>query len=150
MMFDAGSDDVIASADQSEDRQVIAFRPSTGEHNLRRAASEKRSHRLSRALNRCPRFLSMMVNGRRIPEVFGKVRLHGLENLRKNGRCRVVVEVNPAHGSSVNCTRIRVSAGGARLQPCRRLKKLRRGFNAEVTAARSAHSAAGNAAPGSL
>ena len=57
----------------------------------------KRRNRFARALDRRPRLLPMMMDGRGVAEVLAEVRPHGLENLGQNRRGGVVVEINPAH-----------------------------------------------------
>ena len=61
------------------------------------AASEKLRHRFAGMLDRGAGLLSMMVDGRRVAEVLGEVRAHGLEDFGKHRRGGVIVEVDAAH-----------------------------------------------------
>ena len=80
-----------------EDREVVGLGAAAGEDDLGGAAAEQLGHRLARALDRRPRLLSMMVDGRRVAEVLAEVGPHGLQHLGQHGRGRVVVEIDSAH-----------------------------------------------------
>src|ERR1700690_3044768 len=97
MMFNGRGDDVVARCRQSKYRQIVGFGPSTGEDHFRRPASQKIGYRLARALDRRPRLLSMVMDGRRVSKTLAKVRLHRLKNFRQYRRAGIVVEINPAH-----------------------------------------------------
>src|SRR5882724_8497041 len=86
--------------------QVIALGAAAGEDNFRCAASEQRGYRLACALHRCPRLLSMVMDGRRVPEALAEVVLHGLKDRRQDGCGGVVVEIDAAHRHSAILRRI--------------------------------------------
>src|SRR5713101_870790 len=78
--------------------QVVGLRASAGKDDFRGAASQQRGHGLPRALHGRSRLLSMMMDGRRIPEALHEVGLHSLKD-RGQHRCGgVIVEVDAAHG----------------------------------------------------
>src|SRR5689334_13901966 len=105
MMLDGGSDHVIAGRNQSENGEVVGFRPPAGKHNFRSPASQQRSHRLTRAFHRGSRLLPMVMDGRRVAEVLAEIWAHGLKNLGQHRRSRVIVEVNSAHGGLIDIVR---------------------------------------------
>jgi len=96
-MLDGRRDDVIAGLCQTEDGEVISFGAAAGEYDFRSAAAQKIRNRFARPLHGGPRFLPMMMDGRRVPEMLGEVGPHGLENLGEDGRARVIVEIDPTH-----------------------------------------------------
>ena len=87
---------------ESEDCQIVAFGAAAGENDLRRTASQQSGHRFARMLDRRPRLLSMMMDGRRVPEVLPEVGLHGLKDRGQHGGGGVVVEIDAAHGYYVS------------------------------------------------
>ena len=91
VMLDGRSDDMIARLGESEDRKVVAFGATAGEDNFRRPATQQFGDRLACPLHGRPRLLSMMVDGRSVAEVLGKVGTHCLQDLGKHGRSRVIV-----------------------------------------------------------
>src|ERR1044072_6018189 len=97
MMLDARGDHMAARRNQPGNRQVVGCRPAAGEHYLRGSAPEQFRRRFPRIFNRRPRLLPMMMNGRGIPEVLGKIRGHGLKHLRHYRSCGVMVEITAAH-----------------------------------------------------
>ena len=90
-------DDVIARAGQPKDSEIVGLGAAAGKHDLRRTAPQQRRDRFARALDRRPRLLPMMMDGRRVAEMLAKVGPHGLENFRQNRSRRVIVEINPPH-----------------------------------------------------
>ena len=88
---------MVAGRNHAENGQVVGLRPATGKHNFRSATPHQLRHRFARALDRRARLLPMMVDGRRIPEMLGKIRLHGRPDFGQQRRRRVVIEVNPSH-----------------------------------------------------
>src|SRR6516165_4325972 len=97
VMLDARGDHVIAGGDPSRDGEVIAFRSTTGKHDLRAGTAKQLGDGFPRVLDRSPRFLSVMMDGRSVPEALPEERAHGLEHLRQNRGSGVVVEVNAVH-----------------------------------------------------
>ena len=83
---------------EAKNCQVVAFSAAAGEDDLRGAASQQRGDRFARPLDRRPRLLSMVMNGRRVPEVLPEVGLHGLKDLGQDGGGGVIVEIDAAHG----------------------------------------------------
>src|SRR5207244_6625457 len=81
----------------TEDVEVSACRAATGEYDFRRSAAKKIRNRFAHPLRGGARFLPMMMDGRRVPEMLGEVGPHGLENLGEDGRARVIVEIDPTH-----------------------------------------------------
>src|SRR5213594_4721723 len=101
-MLDGRRDDVIAGLCQTwlcqtEDGEVISFGAAAGKYDFRSAATQKIRNRFARALHGGTRFLPMMMDGRRVPEMLAEVGPHGRENLGEDGRARVVVERYPRH-----------------------------------------------------
>ena len=101
-MLDGRRDDVIAGLCQTwlcqtEDGEVVSFSAAAGKYYFRSAATQKIRNRFARALHSGTRFLPMMMDGRRVPEMLGEVGPHGLENLGEDGRARVIVEIDPTH-----------------------------------------------------
>src|SRR5207248_7838960 len=99
-MLDGRRDDVIAGLCQTEDGEVISFGAAAGEYDFRSAAAQKIRNRFARPLHGGPRFLPMMMDGRRVPEMLGEVGPHGLENLGEDGRARVIVEIRSEEHTS--------------------------------------------------
>src|SRR5438132_6692138 len=100
-MLDGRRDDVIAGLCQTwfcqtEDGEVISFGAAAGEYDFRSAAAQKIRNRFARPLHGGPRFLPMMMDGRRVPEMLTEVG-HGLENFGENGGAGVIVEIDAAH-----------------------------------------------------
>ena len=60
-------------------------------------ASEQRGYRLARALDRRPRLLSMMMDGRGIAKMLAEIGLHGRKDLGQHRRGGVIVEIDAAH-----------------------------------------------------
>src|SRR5438874_13780319 len=103
-MLDGRRDDVIAGLCQTwlcqtEDGEVISFGAAAGEYDFRSAAAQKIRNRFARALHGGTRFLPMMMDGRRVPEMLAEVGTHGVENLGENGGAGVIVEIDPTHGT---------------------------------------------------
>src|SRR6266478_586695 len=102
MMLDGRRDDVIAGLCQTwlcqtEDGEVVSFSAAAGEYDFRSAAAQKIRNRFARPLHGDPRFLSMMMDGRRVPEMLTEVGPHPLENLGEDVRARVIVEIDSVH-----------------------------------------------------
>src|SRR5579859_710046 len=97
MMLDGRADDVIAVAHQTEDGEVVCLGPTTGEYDLGRPATEQCGNRLAGALDRCPSLLPVVMNGRSVAEMLGKVGLHGLKHFGQDRGRSVVIKVNAAH-----------------------------------------------------
>src|SRR2546425_4727976 len=101
-MLDGRRDDVIAGLCQTwlcqtEDGEVVSFSAAAGKYDFRSAATQKIRNRFARALHGGPRFLPMMMDGRRVPEMLTEVGTHGVENLGENGGAGVIVEIDPTH-----------------------------------------------------
>src|SRR5208282_3933871 len=75
-----------------------------GKYDLRGAAAEQCGHGFARSLDRGPRLLPMMVDGRSVPKALAKVRPHGLQHLGEHRSSRVVVEIDPSHHAAFYCT----------------------------------------------
>src|SRR5437870_12768726 len=102
MMLDGRRDDVIAGLCQTwlcqtEDGEVISFGAAAGEYDFRSAAAQKIRNRFALPLHGGPRFLPMMMDGRRVPEMLTEVAPHGLENFGENEGAGVIVEIDAAH-----------------------------------------------------
>src|SRR5205809_2386507 len=98
-MLDGRRDDVIAGLCQTwlcqtEDGEVVSFSAAAGKYDFRSAATQKIRNRFARALHGGTRFLPMMMDGRRVPEMLTEVGPHGLENLGVDGRARVIGELD--------------------------------------------------------
>src|SRR5207249_9204851 len=101
-MLDGRRDDVIAGLCQTwlcqtEDGEVVSFSAAAGKYDFRSAATQKIRNRFARALHGGTRFLPMMMDGRRVPEMLTEVGPHGLENFGENGGAGVIVEIDSAH-----------------------------------------------------
>src|ERR1022692_3592618 len=114
VMFDGGSDDVGARARQTKYRKIVGFRTAAGKYDFRGAAAEQCGHGFARALDRGPRLLPMMVDGRSVPKALAKIRPHGLQHLGEHRSSRVVVEIDPSDHAAFYCTDI-VETFGARI-----------------------------------
>ena len=89
---------------KAENCQVVAFGAAAGEDDLGGAASQQRRYRLPRTLDRRPRLLSVMMDGRRVAEVLPEVGLHRLKDLGQDRRGGVIVEIDAAHRLSAYFT----------------------------------------------
>ncbi len=85
-------------SDEAENCQIVAFGAAAGEDDFRGTASQQSGYRLARPLHRRPRLLSMMMDGRRVPEALPEVGLHGLKDLGQHRGGGVIVEIDAAHG----------------------------------------------------
>ena len=97
VMFYGRGDDVVARPRQAKYRKIVGLRTAAGKHEFGGAAAHQGGHGFASALNRSPRLLSMMVDGRRVAKVIAKVRPHGLQNLGEHRGRSVVIEIDPAH-----------------------------------------------------
>src|SRR5438552_18304335 len=82
---------------QIEDGEVVSFSAAAGKYDFRSAATQKIRNRFAGTLDGGTRFLAMMMDGRRVPEMLAEVGPHGLENLGENGGAGVIVEIDPTH-----------------------------------------------------
>ena len=101
MMFNLGSNDVIACPSYAEDGEIVGLRAAAGEYNLSSAASEQFGDGLPRPLNRRPRVLSVMMNRLSIAKLLEIIRTHRLKHFGKKRSGRITVEVYPVHESIV-------------------------------------------------
>ncbi len=77
--------------------QIIGFRPSAREDDLRRTATQQGRDRLARPFHRRPRLLPVVVNGRGIAKMLAEIRPHGFQHLGQHGGGRVIVEIDALH-----------------------------------------------------
>ncbi len=89
---------MLSGSGEAENCQIVAFGAAAGEDDLRGPASQQSGYRLARPLHCRPRLLSVMMDGRRVPETLPEVGLHGLKDLGQDRGGGVIVEVNAAHG----------------------------------------------------
>jgi hypothetical protein len=101
MMLDRGTNDVITVPHQPGYGEIVSLSAAAGEYHFSETATEQSRNRIPSALDRSPRFLSMMMDGGRVPEVLAKVRPHRLQNFRQYRGRGVIVEINPPHASIV-------------------------------------------------
>src|SRR5438093_12755257 len=99
-MLDGRRDDVIAGLCQTwlcqtEDGEVISFGAAAGEYDFRSAAAQKIRNRFARPLHGGPRFLPMMMDGRRVPEMLAEVGRQGLENFGATGGGGAIAKIDP-------------------------------------------------------
>jgi uncharacterized linocin/CFP29 family protein len=97
VVFDGRSDDVIAGLDDAKKRKIIAFRTPAGEDDFCSAAVQQLRHLLASVFHSGSRLLALLVNRRRIAELFNEVRPHGVEDFRQQRAGSVVVEVYAMH-----------------------------------------------------
>ena len=97
MVLYARRDYMIARRNPSGHGEIVALRTTAGEDDFRRAAPQQIGHGFARVLDRGPRLLPMVMDGRGIAEALLEVGTHGLEHLGQNRRCRVVVEIDALH-----------------------------------------------------
>src|SRR6476646_7632361 len=96
-MLDGRGDYVIARADEAKNRQVIALSTAAGEDDFGGTRADQRSHGVARALDCGPGMLAMMMDGRRVAELFEKKWPGRVQNFGQHGRGGVVIEIDPAH-----------------------------------------------------
>src|SRR5207248_3036700 len=111
-MLDGRRDDVIGGLCQTEDGEVISFGAAAGEYDLRSAAAQKIRNRFARPLHGGPRFLPMMMDGRRVPETLGEVGPHGSENRVGARRARGSVEMESTQHISVSAVALVLTFNG--------------------------------------
>ena len=97
MMLNRGGDDVIARLHQAEQGQVVAFGAAAGEDYLGSATVQQLGNMFARALDRRPCLLSLLMNGRGVPELLEEVGTHRLKHFGQKRAGGVVVEIHPAH-----------------------------------------------------
>src|SRR5277367_1760788 len=90
---------MIARLYQSEQRQIIALRAARGEYNFRLAAVDQSGHTLTSLLDCRPRLLAVLMDRRRVAEIFEQPGTHRLQHLGKQRRCGIRVHVDAAHTS---------------------------------------------------
>src|SRR5215469_16644533 len=118
-MLQLRGNDVIARSNQAEDGEVVSLRTATGEDYFRRPAAQQLGYRFPGALHRCPRMLSLAVNGRRVAKLLIEIRTHRLKHLRQKRRGGIAVEVHAVHRTILTFQRA--------------------SFRKEISAARSPH-----------
>ena len=101
MMFNLGSNHVIAGMGQSKNCKIVSFGAAAGEDHLCSTTSQQARDRLPRPLHRCARMLSVVVNRRGIPELVKIIRAHRLKHLRQERCGGVAVQIHTAHSSIV-------------------------------------------------
>jgi hypothetical protein len=82
VVFDAGSDHVIARRGEAGNRQIVRLGASAGKNYFRRAAAQQGGHRIARMLDSAASLLAVMVDGRSVAEALAKIRAHSFEHIR--------------------------------------------------------------------
>ena len=96
-VFDGAGHDMFAvrfKLQHRVDDRVIRFRPTAGEHNFRRLASQQRRQSLPGKIDSFSRFRGKGVAARRVAVTFPQKRQHFLDHRRVERRGRIVIEIN--------------------------------------------------------
>src|SRR5215469_5473793 len=96
-MLDARSNHMVTRSNQPCNSEVVALGSTASENHLGSIAPEQLRDGLARTLNRRPRILSMVMDGRGIAKTLAKPGAHSLKHLGQDRRGGVVVEVNAVH-----------------------------------------------------
>src|SRR5881394_2435679 len=97
MVLNRRGDYVVAALDNSEDCEIVTFRPAAGEYHFRRPATQHGRNALPCPLHRRPGVLAVMMYGRGIPKLLDKVGMHRLQHLWQQRRGSVIVHIHAAH-----------------------------------------------------
>ena len=81
----------------AEQGQVVTLRAATGKDHLGRTTVQQLCNLLASLFNRGACLLSLLMNGRGIPELLEEVWTHGVEHLRKKWGGCVIVQIHPSH-----------------------------------------------------
>ena len=72
---------MVAAVDHTKNSQVVGLGPAAGKDNLGSAAVQQLGHALARTLNRRPRLLPVVMDGRGVPKALTQIGTHGLQRL---------------------------------------------------------------------
>ncbi len=93
VVLDGGADDR-AAVGAPEDRRVVGFGATAGEHDLARPATERLGHDDPDVVDRVTGRTGHRVGAGRIAIRLGEVREHRLDRFRTHGRARRMVEID--------------------------------------------------------
>ena len=89
------------AADGADDRRVVGFRAAPREHDLARAAADRRGDVVAGLVDRPPRVAGEAVRSARVGEALGEERQHRVDRGLAHRRRRRVVEVDQPVGHAV-------------------------------------------------
>jgi hypothetical protein len=96
-MFDGCRNDVAVGRD-AEDGEIVGLRAAAGEHDFAIETMQQGSDLAARVVELGAGGLSIMMDTGGVAENLGHDREHGLQDLWRHGRRRVVIEIVSLHG----------------------------------------------------